>query len=53
MASLANEGKTLENANPRIFNSASERILSPSDFDDSISDDIDEREIFGEQEIFI
>ena len=53
MASLANEGQILENANPRIFNSTSERILSSSDFDDSISDDIDEREIFGDREIFI
>lgn len=47
MSTLANEGKSFENANPRIFHSASERLLSATDFDDSIADDIDEREIFG------
>jgi len=37
---------TLDNSNPNIFNQIKDRDVTPGDWDDSITDDIDSREIF-------
>jgi hypothetical protein len=38
--------KPLENANPRLHVKTDKRPFSPSDADDNVTDDFDEREIF-------
>jgi len=38
--------KEKDNANPRVFRAASERQRSANEFDESVVDDIDEREVF-------
>ena len=38
--------KPLENANPRLHVKTDKRPFSPSDADDNVADDFDEREIF-------
>ena len=37
---------TIENVNPSVYQKIDERKLSASDFDNNISDEIDEREVF-------
>ena len=37
----------LENVNPEVFEKAGERPVLPEEMDDTVTDEIDVREIFG------
>ena len=43
----------MENLNPRVFERATTRPVLPEEEDDSVRDEIDSREVFGEQDNLI